>query len=597
MEDIILVKPLPLAPLASCPNLVSLSLNLTLNSRGSLLLSEVSVISQLQGLTQLTLTACPAADYFQQMSLCFLSVLTNLQQLTAAALYPLPPYMEVSAPLGGQQVQEGQQQQQQQQGEQQEGEQQGQQQEGEQQKGEQKGQQQEGEQQEGEQQGEQQGFLLCCLPGSLTSLTFEGTAPPESGLDNAMVRSWWPHLQSATSLQKLQLIKFDTCNNLFQGGWGEGGLEGLADAQWEDPLDFAVVAPHLREFHCTLTSEQGLCFPLPPSLSLLTNLEVLRVETHKPREHWQRHVVDCFAPPSCKGLLESCVKLRELGCLGGMVVADFNHVAGWQDELQPDFTAELIAAKVKCNQLTKLHVAELAGDGIPAWVCPAICPQLQHLVVEMSEGRWPYREELSALTSLTCLSLDAGRNPQQPATDSGLGLVELGRSLTQLQRLELVNYTAPLDLVSADLGNDSGVKYKRCLADMKLAVPDLSSFSQLKQLQLKCVMHRAYGSREGEIPYAEQPRQQEFYERLLPLTGLEELELIGYSTVSAVSPGLVGGLIDQLQQLQVVEVGMCKHPSLSVEQLAADEEGFRKVQETVRSGVSLRVGVARQWLD
>ena len=129
-------------------------------------------------------------------------------------------------------------------------------------------------------------------------------------------------------------------------------------------------------------------------------------------------------------------------------------------------------------------------------------------------------------------------------------------------------------------------------------MPDLSAFTQLKQLQLVCLMH----PNDSDVP--KQPSSSDFLQGLSKLTQLEQLQLEGYSTVT---PGMVCFLVERLPQLQLLEVGLCKHPELEQEVMTGRsviswEElhpGFKDVQQLcklVKPKLQVKVGYARQWL-
>ena len=152
------------------------------------------------------------------------------------------------------------------------------------------------------------------------------------------------------------------------------------------------------------------------------------------------------------------------------------------------------------------------------------------------------------------------------------------------QRLELINPTSDL-LLNGRPG--------------PLAVPELSAFTQIKQLQLVCLMDPS-----KQLP--EQPSISVFLRGLTKLAQLEQLQLEGYSTVISV---MVCALVT-LPQLQLLELGLCKHPELLTAAGFGDRAkgttwemlhpGFVEVQQLcsiIRPKLQFKVGYARQWLE
>ena len=160
----------------------------------------------------------------------------------------------------------------------------------------------------------------------------------------------------------------------------------------------------------------------------------------------------------------------------------------------------------------------------------------------------------------------------------------LGHRLHELRRLELVNYVRGFPAEDEERLQN-------------LAVPDLSAFSQIKQLQLVCSMDPHTG-----VPG--QPSSSDFLQGLSKLTQLEQLQLEGYSTFT---PGMVCCLAQSMPQLQLLEVGLCKHPDLGKEVIREKDvisweelhPGFGDVQQLcklVKAKLQVKVGYARQWL-
>jgi hypothetical protein len=154
-----------------------------------------------------------------------------------------------------------------------------------------------------------------------------------------------------------------------------------------------------------------------------------------------------------------------------------------------------------------------------------------------------------------------------------VGLEAVARSLRKLQRLELIN---PYRVVPSQ-------------PYYKVTMPELSAFTQIKELQLVVGMHPKH-------PCPEQPSSLELLQGLLQLTQLEHLELLGYATVT---PALVGMLVAQLPKLKFLEVGRCKHPELATEEGGANgAKGFEEVMgmcKCVNPQLQLTLGYAQQW--
>ena len=378
----------------------------------------------------------------------------------------------------------------------------------------------------------------CALPHSLISLRLEGDGG-DTDLGERTLDLWMRQVPVDNKLQALHL------QNLCQSG---GALL---------EVDFGKV-PKLRELRCLFAPLEGVydceVVFLSPSVLLLVELEVLWVGTYGARP-WNQHCWELDQEPD---LTSCCSKLREMGRFSSC-------------DLQ-----------MQCpSQLSLLHFYA-SQHRMPSWLTPVGCPQLQRLVVEAADIREDMVQQLASLTQLTCLRLDVG--DEETAESEWASLDLLGRSLPNLVRLELVSWGGESE--------DEGAV---------LVVPDVSSFTQIKQLQLMCVM-------DPDRPQPGQPSSTELLQGLSKLTQLEQLQLEGYSTVT---PGLVGCLIGALPQLQLLEVGLCKHPELLEELLSNGwtvravpwsevHPGFADLVQLYmfcKPGLKLNVGFAQQWRD
>jgi hypothetical protein len=179
---------------------------------------------------------------------------------------------------------------------------------------------------------------------------------------------------------------------------------------------------------------------------------------------------------------------------------------------------------------------------MPEMINAACFPSLQHLVVECDRVTTSMVQCLAQLTTLTCLQLSSGAIFYRTGFDSSegwCGLEDLGDSLLLLRRLELVSCFGSKD-VTADIHLPL------------LVMPILSTFTQLKQLQLACTPHPR-----KILP--DQPSPADFLAGLSELTQLEQLEVLGYSSVN---PGLLTDLVTCLPGLRALEVGLSRHSSL-----------------------------------
>ena len=314
----------------------------------------------------------------------------------------------------------------------------------------------------------------------------------------------------------------------------------------------------LKELHVLMKPEIGRIefVHLPLSLTSLSSLEVLEISSSKPELPGPQY----YFVPAIKqyGLLNHLPKLRKLGWVIGVQELD-------------------VPAAAQPTQLEELRFL----GGLPSWLTTSMCPQLQRIVVEPSMVFPGVLQRLTGLTQLTALRLDQRMGHARCGIEVWGDMRVLAHSLHRLQRLELVNF--------ATLGGDG--------QRPKLAVPDLSQFTQIKQLQLFCLM-----APHKDIP--EQPSSSDFLQGLSKLTQLEQLQLEGYSTVT---PGMVSILAQSLPQLQLLEVGLCKHPELEKELVTGKDvvsweelhPGFKDVQQLcklVKAKLQVKVGYACQWL-
>jgi hypothetical protein len=377
------------------------------------------------------------------------------------------------------------------------------------------------------------------LPCSLVSLRLEGDGG-DTDLGERTLELWMRQVPPSNDVQMLHL------QNLCQSG---GTLLEVAD--------FGKV-PKLKELRCLFAPLEGVydceVVYLSPSILLLADLEVLWVGTYGARP-WNQHCWELDQEPE---LTMCCSKLREMGRFSSC------------------------GLQMQCPaQLSLLHFYA-SQHRMPSWLTPSGCPQLQRLVVEAADIWEDMVQQLASLVQLTCLRLDVG---DEETPESGWASLDLlGRSLPNLVRLELVSWGGSAE--------DEGAV---------LVVPDVSSFTQIKQLQLMCVM-------DPGKPLPSQPSSTQLLQGLSRLTGLEELQLEGYSTVT---PGLVGCLIGALPQLQLLEVGLCKHADLLEEFLSngwtmraiswkVSHQGFADMQALYgccKPRLKLDIRYAQQWRD
>jgi hypothetical protein len=284
--------------------------------------------------------------------------------------------------------------------------------------------------------------------------------------------SWVSFVPSRNKIRRLELQ--DLC---CIGGIDDVNLEALKG---------------LRELRFTfkLIENQGGAeeVRLPESLSCLTDLEVLQVGTSNGKLPWSQ-----FTGFLDHGKhLTRLAKLRELGAYGKL------------DGYEGAVAGQLM-------HLTKLELCQ----GNLLWLQDVACPQLMNLSLHLNWVDEQAVQQMARLTQLTCLRLNVGVAEAPHEQQFWVGLEPLSLGLSKLARLELVMW---------------GVQQRD--PAVVLGVPDISSFKQIKQLQLLRVM-------DPERCIPQQPSSAELLRHLSKVTQLEELQLEGYSTIS---PALVLGL-------------------------------------------------------
>ena len=388
----------------------------------------------------------------------------------------------------------------------------------------------------------------CFLPVSLTSLQIQGRGWEDRGEVTTTIKGWMNHIPSGNQLKEFQVRNFglDASSSLFDG------------------VDLGRLSV-LKELHVLMErSPVGIdaCgwVQLPLCLTSLSNLDVLEVSSSKPELPGQQCYLELV--PGQFGLLNQLPKLRKLG---GVINVQ---------QLEVPAAAQLS------------HLEELCFYGDPpGWLTASMCPQLKTIMVEGHDFSGVL-QGLATFTQLTALRLDGGVAYARSQLDGWGDMRVLGRGLHQLRRLEVVNY------VAAEPQDDEDAEQLPWLA-----VPDLSAFTEIKQLQLVCLMDP-----DNNVP--EQPSSSDFLQGLSKLTQLEQLQLEGYSTFT---PGMVCCLAQSLPQLQLLEVGLCKHPDMGKEVIRDKDvisweelhPGFEDVQQLcklVKPKLLVKVGYARQWL-
>ena len=314
-----------------------------------------------------------------------------------------------------------------------------------------------------------------------------------------MVQSWVLHAVGAPHVQQLHMIGF------------QGGREFLYDFLGD--LDLSPLSS-LTELRCAFAPERDNEFSaqvnLHHSLTALKDLEVLWVGTENSPYPWEQH--SWLADADFLGQLsQNCKKLREIWNLG-----TYQSLAA-------------VPTAVELYQLTSLYNS--FWNEPPAWFTPRAVPQLQQLTVDRRKVTTASVAMLAQLTSLTSLRIDTGWMYVADRGGGWCALGGLGRALTRLQRLELGNHHGQ------STSEDEGLP-------PRLTLPDMSAFTQIKQLRLTCALNLTR-------PMPRHPSAEDFLSCLLPLTQMEQLQVSGYS---AVDSGMLGGLLGALPRLTEVEV-------------------------------------------
>ena len=341
--------------------------------------------------------------------------------------------------------------------------------------------------------------LCYCLPPNLTSLCFQGTRN-ERPTEPSMVQHWVLHAAGAPHIQQLHLNGFWVGEEFIDGSLKELDLSPLSG---------------LTELRCVCAPEPGIEFcgqvELPPSLTALKDLEVLWMGTKNCPYPWDQH---CWvADEDLLGQVShNCKKLRKI-----------LHLVTCPPP------ADVPPAAVELDQLTSIYI--IVSSVPPAWLTPRAVPQLQQLTVDCCKVTTGAATVLAQLTSLTSLRIDTGSMYVADMGGGLCGIEALGRALTGLQRLELGNHHGQ------SREDDEGLP-------APLTLPDLSAFTQIKQMRLTCAVNLTR-------PMPQHPSAMEFLSCLQPLTQLEQLQVSGYTAVAA---GLLGVLLGCLPRVTEVEL-------------------------------------------
>jgi hypothetical protein len=378
------------------------------------------------------------------------------------------------------------------------------------------------------------GGLAVQLPASLTFMCCASAAPA----DLYILEGWASSILAATTLRKLQLVD------------GDLAVE-LKDISCLQSLTAIICS------YSSVEDVHYVCYhPLPVSITSLSKLEVLRIEDKDPCYPWRQNywIADSLIEVSAH-----CPNLCEMG-----PVAD--------DGVRP--TTEAVMRGAMMQQLTYSSCHAVRSNELLGCIPAVPLANLQYLHVSDEAVSRDLVQCICGATQLTQLRLDTAHmsaiGRAVPMAWSGLN--PIGRALPKLQRLELAN---PYEMTAS-------APYFR------VVMPELSAFTQIKQLQLVVGM-------DAKQPCPEQPSTLELLQGLSQLTQLEHLELLGYSTLT---PALVGMLVAQLPKLRVLEVGRCKHPQLVIEGEAAEGAGefaeVLKMCQCVKPQL-LTVNFAQQW--
>ena len=392
------------------------------------------------------------------------------------------------------------------------------------------------------------GDLSLTFPRSLTSLVLEGHGRDGNANAQALLRQWMENVPAGNNLKELHMLNHPADDGCLLRG-----------------LDFSKLK-QLCHFRVLMASPDAVSewdkVALHACLLSLSHLEVIEVGTYcwelPIMLHW------FFVDEGLRSVLDPLVKLKKLGCV------DLSYLGSRGPG------APILLEELSCYATDPV---------LPEWMTATSCPQLQRLRLEADWFSVHSMQSVARLAQLTSLQLSTALSHM---TDNYVtawdDLGVLGTSLPQLHRLELINPTLESSL---DRERDA------------LAMPELSAFTQIKQLQLVCLMEPS-----EHLP--EQSRSTDFLQGLSKLTQLEQLQLEGYSTIT---PAVVCCLAQSLPQLQLLEVGLCKHDELlTAAGVGGRAEvrwevlhpGFVEVQDVcsiVRPKLQVKVGYGRQWLE
>ena len=315
------------------------------------------------------------------------------------------------------------------------------------------------------------------LPISLTSLVLEGheTDENEDHYQRLMLQDWVFNVQPGNRLRELRIFNYSDCNGTL-----------LAELDLSELLE-------LTELSVLLTPNEpftsSFFMNMTASLNLLSKLQVLEVGTCN--WGWGSSTMQvCFGvDDGGVGLFSGLRELKRVGWV------DLHSVAQAQN-------ARLSQMEELCCHFRKRH--------LPDWMTARCLPRLQSLKLEGGHFYDDTVQSIAKLTQLTSLRMDTAMAHLSSVTVTWGSMDLLGRGLPGLQRLEVVNYAV------APQGGD-------VLGGQPLAMPDLSAFTQMKQLQLVCVLNPEDG-----MPV--QPSSKDFLGGLSVLTQLEQLQLEGYSS-------------------------------------------------------------------
>ena len=390
------------------------------------------------------------------------------------------------------------------------------------------------------------GDLSSTFPRSLTSLVLEGHGSDGNGTARLLLRQWMVNVPVSNNIEELHMLNYPSESGCLMLGLDLSMLKQLRHFR-------VLVAPY-HPYVLASCDVMGV----PDCLVSLSNLQVIEVGTYG----WQLptmprllHVV-----PDVSSVLDPLVKLKKLGCISVGNLCGRGH------------GGPILLEELSC------HLGDLA---LPEWMTAASCPQLQRLRLEA--GCFPLYiiQSVARLNQLTSLQLSTAVSYVSHGTQTWDDLGVLGTSLPHLHQLILID-SAEVSLFGE-------------VPDASV-MPDLSAFTQIKQLQLVYLMDTLQ-----QLP--EQPSSTDFLQGLSKLTQLEQLQLEGYSTVT---PVIVSFLVERLPQLQLLEVGLCKHPELLKAAGAGDRAevrwevshpGFVEVQHVcavVQPKLQVKVGYARQ---